>query len=294
MIKKLIFVISGLTFVPFIVKLSAIVFLEYLFNVLYFFREKKVKIKRVRNKFCLITGGTKGIGRELVELLIKKGYEVLVLGRNRITGIETKFHRIDLCNIAEVKKFKINRQIDLLVFNAGVLTTEIEDIDLNFKINYLSHFILYINLRHNLTNARIVLTSSCVMLSVDTFDPFSTSFFSFRKYCESKLCVFLLAKYISKKHQAVVVHPGIVNTGLFARNRLLNIFISKISYFFLNSKEEASHVLLNACQCEIYRKKKIIFLYGFDHMKIPRSINSNNLRHLIKISKKILSQHITR
>ncbi|ELQ76254.1 Dehydrogenase with different specificities [Trachipleistophora hominis] len=288
MINKLIYSISQRKYVPFIVKLVIVTFLSYLFNIVHFYRMRSVEPKKVKHKFCVITGGTRGIGRELVDLLVLKGYEVMVLGRTKVNRSKVVHYGLDLNNLQEVAQFKMDKDIDLLVMNAGILTGKTDGIDLNFKINYLAHYILYNNLRSNLKNARVVLTSSCVMLSVDTFDPYRPSFFSFRKYCESKLCVFLLGKYISRNLQTVVVHPGVVNTTLFNENSLLNFFISKISYPFLNSTDEAANVLMNACQFEMSREKKIIFLYGFEEMKIPCSINRKNEKKLMKITKHFL------
>lgn len=290
MIKRLIYRVSQIKYVPFIAKLIIITALSYLFNVVHFYRMRSVKPKKVKNKFCIITGGTRGIGRELVDLLVLKGYEVMVLGRSNISRSNVVRYELDLNNLNEVKQFRLSRTVDLLVMNAGIITTKTDGIDMNFKVNYLAHYILYNNLRGNLKNARVVLISSCVMLSVDTFDPYSTSFFSFRKYCESKLCVFLLAKYISRNTQTVVVHPGIVNTALFKENSLLDLFINKVSYPFLNSIEEAANVLVNACQFEMSREKKIIFFYGFDEMKVPRSINRKNEKKLMKITKHFLEK----
>ena len=53
----------------------------------------------------LITGGTSGLGLELVKLFLKKGYEIVATGRNpvTITGYEDlfKFYRVDLDDLGQ-------------------------------------------------------------------------------------------------------------------------------------------------------------------------------------------------
>lgn len=75
----------------------------------------------------LITGGSRGIGKELVNLYLKQGCEVHIVARNLKEEIKTpnlKFHSFDLSQTREVNDFarafiKNNGVPDLLINNAG-------------------------------------------------------------------------------------------------------------------------------------------------------------------------------
>lgn len=285
-LKKLILQISNLYYLPFLLKQSLIVILEYFFNFFYFRRQKRVKIqKTTENKICFITGGTKGIGRKLVDLLKETGYKITVVGRTSVNIDGAKFIKLDLNNFTEIENLKYDQQIDLLILNAGIMTKKFNTIDINFKINSLSNFLLIQKLKNNLhNNTRIMLTTSCLALTVNSFNPFKKSIFMSKKYAESKLGVFLLGKYLSRNHQVVVVHPGIVSTELFNENVLVNFANKSFLYPFTNSLDESSHVLYNACQTHLENHHRLVFFYGFDRMKIPNSVNKTNLNQFLHIA----------
>ena len=75
----------------------------------------------------LITGGSRGIGRELVNLYLKQGCEVHIVARNfkeEINSPYLKFHSFDLSQADKVNAFikafiKDNGVPDLLINNAG-------------------------------------------------------------------------------------------------------------------------------------------------------------------------------
>lgn len=75
----------------------------------------------------LITGGSRGIGKELVNLYLKQGCEVHIVARNLKEDIKTpnlKFHSFDLSQTRKVNDFarafiKNNGVPDLLINNAG-------------------------------------------------------------------------------------------------------------------------------------------------------------------------------
>jgi hypothetical protein len=88
------------------------------------------------NKFVVVTGGTKGIGRAILEKFAGQGFDVATCARNQdqlITfknEMEVKYsinafvYQADLADTSQVKKFTqfitdLNRPIDVLVNNAG-------------------------------------------------------------------------------------------------------------------------------------------------------------------------------
>ena len=109
-------------------------------------------------KIALVTGGTRGIGLEVVKGLLKKKYKLLVVGRNKdnIDKInkeidfddKIEFFYCDLSETNEIKelliKLKKYNKIDLLINNAGALFANRENnslgVEKTFALNHLSYF----------------------------------------------------------------------------------------------------------------------------------------------------------
>jgi NAD(P)-dependent dehydrogenase (short-subunit alcohol dehydrogenase family) len=88
-------------------------------------------------KTALITGGTKGIGYGVAEVLLAAGWKVAITGRN-VVQVEESARKLNLINtghaiglVADVRDFKqqqdaVNKllqtwgQLDVLVANAGL------------------------------------------------------------------------------------------------------------------------------------------------------------------------------
>ena len=89
------------------------------------------------NKLIVVTGGTKGIGRSIIEKFVSHGFDVATCSRNqqelellksalkKLKSTANIFiHRADMSDKDQVKLFcefvkKLNRPIDVLVNNAG-------------------------------------------------------------------------------------------------------------------------------------------------------------------------------
>lgn len=106
---------------------------------------------------AVITGGTDGIGRGLAEEYLRRGYEVLVIGRNRTKGLafaesseRAHFVAADLSRVTETERLVARvadrfPAVDLLVLGARYcrstrLVTE-EGFESNFALFYLSRFL---------------------------------------------------------------------------------------------------------------------------------------------------------
>ena len=112
-------------------------------------------------KNCLITGGTSGLGIELVKVFLTNNYFVHIIGKNRKKfdiftqniDVELKkkvlFYEIDLSEIQNIKnsfdKIKIIN-INVLINNAGIInlnkTLNSMNLEETFVVNYLSHYYL--------------------------------------------------------------------------------------------------------------------------------------------------------
>jgi short-subunit dehydrogenase len=100
-------------------------------------------------KLIVVTGGSKGIGRAIIEKFASQGFDIVTCARhegelrefkteleNRYKGITVSYQPADMSEKAQVKTFtdfvlKLNRPVDVLVNNAGYfipgeITTEPE------------------------------------------------------------------------------------------------------------------------------------------------------------------------
>ena len=100
------------------------------------------KFHSLKNKIVLITGTSRGIGKEISLGFLKNGSRVIGLssGKEKKTIIKHKKYNHFHCNLEnknEIKKFfnKLNKfkKIDILVNNAGVSIEEVENFDKNFE-----------------------------------------------------------------------------------------------------------------------------------------------------------------
>ena len=84
---------------------------------------------RFKNKIALVTGSTSGIGKKILEKLIKEGCKVIgtskenILIKNKTKNLE--YYKIDVTNEKEWKTLSINikaryKKIDILINNAGI------------------------------------------------------------------------------------------------------------------------------------------------------------------------------
>lgn len=105
-------------------------------------------------KTVLITGSTSGIGKATALLFAKRGYSVIINGRDEKRGKEVAtetggvFLRADVTNPKQVAQmFAQIKQLDVLVNNAGGVVgndsfenATTMDLDLSFKTNFYSTF----------------------------------------------------------------------------------------------------------------------------------------------------------
>lgn len=138
----------------------------------------------MRNKICLITGATSGIGKATALQLAQLGASLVLLSRNETRGekicdqirktnnAQVKFYKVDISSMKEVRSVseKIKKDfdhIDVLINNAGARFDNYlkndEGIELTFATNYLGHFLLTLSLIEMLkksSQGRIINVSS--------------------------------------------------------------------------------------------------------------------------------------
>lgn len=197
---------------------------------------------RLDGKLALVTGGTSGIGAEIVRGLARRGAEVVVAARgdaNTIrncaqweeeTGAKIHFVSVDLGNLQSVQTACSTitgtypeRKLDILCANAGVVphrrAQSRDGVETAYAINCLGHQLLIRALLQQdrlSRGARVVVTTGdiYVLAKVCTAD-YSGS--GWPAYCRSKLGNLWQVTWLSERFPEqifVAVHPGVVATGL--------------------------------------------------------------------------------
>ena len=225
-------------------------------------------------KIALITGGTSGIGLEVVKGLIKKNYKLLVVGRNKKnidkinkeTDINNKiiFFYCDLSETDEIKKLLIRlkdyNKIDLLINNAGALFATRENnsqgIEKTFALNHLSYFQITTGILNQLeksNSARIINVSSNMhrIFNLDINDLENKKYYNgWKAYSNSKFLNILFTYHLSKKLKDSVVcnclSPGFIDSEFGNNNKsIFRIFIKILKKLLAKTTKKGAETILH-------------------------------------------------
>lgn len=228
----------------------------------------------LKNKVCLITGGTSGIGQATALGLSKLGATIVVVARNETRGQKTLQYLREKSSDAQVHLLyaDLSRQdsirgfteefkkqfdrLDVLINNAGVATQHGEDnidgIDTLFAVNYLAPFLLtelLLDLLKSSTPSRIINVSSVAHRygQIDFNDIQSRRRGGWRAYGDSKLALVLFTYELARRLEgtgvtANAVHPGGIATNLMSgrESSFARSFLRVISSPFLGSPEKGA------------------------------------------------------
>lgn len=227
----------------------------------------------VRDRLCMVTGATNGIGTQIAFDLARQGARVVVVARNRAKGDATVREiraatsetnaELLLCDFASQRSIRASADealsrfpaVHVLVNNAAVVNMKREvtedGLEAMFAVNHLGYFLFTTLLLDRLiasAPARIVnVASDAHKFAAIDFDDLQSEkrYGGMRTYGQSKGCNILFNLELSKRLTETgvttnAVHPGGVNTGLGANNGPIMGVLQKIAMVFMKSPAEGA------------------------------------------------------
>ena len=207
----------------------------------------------------LITGGTSGLGLELVRLYLNMGFKVVATGRHKFEDEVVK-SRVELFNVdfsdlnqtAEgIKKICEIYNFDLVINNAGVLgppdfIITADGLEYTFQVNFLSHLLVNEIIIRNKPEIKRLLTAAVTSPVYRVARPDMAFSFSERTYrplkaySDSKLLLTLMCRHLSELNRGsgmtfISFNPGVFSSGIFRMQREWFRFMYKIGAPFMMS-----------------------------------------------------------
>jgi short-subunit dehydrogenase len=189
----------------------------------------------------LITGASRGIGRELVRRYAKKANKIYAIARDKekLKELESEFSNVkgvvlDLADLEKVREFGREVDVDLVICNAGISLphspnfTPFEDFKRTFDVNFLSiHAMLegIVPKMQKRKEGKIVFISSLASLVASpTSLPYSASKRALNSYAQS------LRNLLAKDNIKVInILPGFIKTDMTAKNDFYMPFLMELS-----------------------------------------------------------------
>ena len=241
----------------------------------------------MKDKVCVITGGTDGIGKAAAYGLAVQGARLLVHGRDPDKGARAvaelkarsgnpaiEFLQADFSSLADVRRLAAavmehTPRIDVLVNNAGGIfgkrTLSKDGYEMTFAVNHLAPFLLTHLLVDTLKSgaqSRIVTTASHAHRQAKiSFDDLQATpkYSPMSAYGTSKLANILFTRALAKRLRGTAVtatclHPGFVRTN-FGRNvevsRLLKHIFGLVARFARSPEKGAETVVYLATSPQV-------------------------------------------
>jgi len=222
----------------------------------------------INQKNILITGGTSGLGLELVKLFLVKGYKVIAMGRQLIflPEYEDRFNlfQVDFSDLNQVafitKTISETYNPGIIINNAGILspskfTTTINSLEYTFQVNYLSHLLINeIILSKNKNNdpVKIVTVTSPVsrFANINNSLQFGEeSYSAFKAYSSSKLYLTLMCEFLSLRHpgmnfECFSFDPGTFSSGIYRMQGNWFKGFYRIASPFMRSSGKVAKILI--------------------------------------------------
>lgn len=234
----------------------------------------------MKDKVCVVTGATSGIGKAAAAALARQGARVVLVGRDRgraqaaaaeigSGGTPPQVEIADLASLEQVRelagRLSALDRIDVLVNNAGLVLGKHQvtpdGFEHVFAVNHLAPFLLTNLLLPKLTApARVITVSSGAHTAarLDLDDPNSEhGWDSWRSYANSKLANILFTRELARRLEGTGVtancmHPGVVRTG-FGREAqpLLRYGVMIVRPFLLSPERGADTIVYLASSPDV-------------------------------------------
>lgn len=232
----------------------------------------------MRDKICLVTGATSGVGLVTAQALAQQGATVLLVARNPERGAATVKRIVqetgnpnvdvvlaDLSSQSQIRQLAAAVQrrcarLDVLVNNAGALFTQrrlsADGIEMTLALNHLGYFLLTNLLLDRLkasASARIVnVASNAHMGGRINFADLQGQhrYGGWRAYAQSKLANLLFTYELARRldHTEVTanaVHPGFVATGFGRNNHGAFAWLIRLAQCAALSPEQGAETLIH-------------------------------------------------
>jgi len=176
---------------------------------------------KLAKKVALVTGGSNGIGKAIVQRFLNDGAKVVIFDIEK-PDYEVDFYEVDIGNEEQIKKaFEKIKHLDIVVNNAGIyFQASVEEtskeqldkiIDVNFKGAYLISKYALPLIRKNKGN--IINISSAFGIVPEPGSP---------AYCSTKAAIIMLTKCMAQEYASEGVRinailPGPIDTPLLRR-----------------------------------------------------------------------------
>lgn len=262
-------------------------------------------------KRAIVTGGNRGIGRSVVELLAQRGANIVIGCRDVAAGEKVAqdvsqknphskitVTPLDLTCFDSVEKFANqvmadNETIDILVNNAGIsgntYTETSDEFEQVVQVNVLSPVLLTCLLSKKLKEANGVIANVSSLahhmisrLNVDQLECFSKFKYNYPlAYAESKLLLMLASKHLNtviNGIKCITVDPGASQTDLFrsADSIVQGTFSSSFMRPFTRTTEESANSIVQSILNYQSRSKHAIHGYMKDGKYICPSRAARN------------------
>ena len=256
----------------------------------------------MRDKICLVTGATSGIGQVTARALAEQGAQVIIVGRNQakcsatVNRIQqqTGNHAVeyllaDLSSQSAVRQLALEfknryQQLHIVVNNAGAVFFQrqvtVDGIEMTFGLNHLSCFLLthlLLDVIQASAPARIVNVASRAheRARINFEDLQGTKGYNaMQAYGQSKLGNVLFTYEMARRLAgtrvtANALHPGVVATGFAANNgSLVRLGLRLFHLFNISPEQGAQTSIYLATSPEV---EGITGKYFVDRQAVPSS-----------------------
>lgn len=228
-----------------------------------------------RVPLAIITGGNRGIGRAVAEQLAFRGYRVVIVARDRVSGehvagaLAGEFVFGDLSSVRTTRdlaeRLRAFQQIDVFVHNAGLWPAANErnedGVERAFATNHLAPFLLNHLLEPTFVASRTrVVQVSAGLAAKGRPDPersaVGADFHAMRTYATTKLYNLMTVprfaeRWADRGVTINAVHPGVIRTGLGDRKGAVGFLLRAVKRLWKSPEEGARPVVRLAVDAEV-------------------------------------------